>query len=204
MEFKRRAPAEPWTLILKSTPIDPNVSRFDFVSRFWEQVQALKRQLSVSQARVYLWAGDLSEPAFQRLLVNTHGQIAPSLGEGFCGPASLALALGKPLVAPRHTAFTDYIAPNHPYQFATRPVTIGFVRDPLRVYDPASCWHVPVPFSLADALTRLASDTPGRRAEVGSQAFLHFTNWCSPERIAGLLAEEVKRLLPVSPRSAAA
>jgi glycosyltransferase involved in cell wall biosynthesis len=204
MEFKRARLAEPWSLILKSTPINPQTSRFDFVSRFWEQVQRLKRQLGINQARVFLWAGDLSEPAFARLLANTHGQIAPSLGEGFCGPAAMALALGKPLIAPRHTAFTDYLAEDHPYCFASRPVSMSFVGDPLRVYDPASTWHVPLPFALADALTRLAADSPGRRAEVSTRAFLHFMNWCNVERVTSLLAQEVQRLLSTRIRPAAA
>jgi len=204
MEFKRRPLAEPWSLILKSTPIDPQTPQFTFVSRFWEHVQALKSQLGVSRAKVYLWTGDLSEAAFQCLLAGTHGQIAASLGEGFCGPAALALALGKSLVAPRHTALTDYLAEDYPYRFATRPACVRFVGDPLGVYDPASLWHVPAPFAVADALTRLAADSPGRRAEIATQAFLHFMNWCNPERVERLLAEEVQRLLSSQARAAAA
>jgi glycosyltransferase involved in cell wall biosynthesis len=203
MEFKRRPEAATWSLIVKSTPIDPQTSRFDFVARFWEHVLALKRQLRVDRADVQLWAGDLSELAYHRLLAQVHGLVAPSLGEGFCGPAALALAQGKPLLAPRHTAFADYIADDYPYAYATRPARIAFVRDPLRVYDPASTWHVPEPLALANALSRLASDSSARRTENAQRAACHFAQWCSPERVAGLLAEEVQRLLSSPGRVAA-
>ncbi len=200
LEFKRQAEAAAWSLILKTSPIDPQTPAFDFVVRFWEHVQALKRQLRVRQARVYLWTGTLDGPDFNGLLANTHGYVAPSLGEGFCGPAALAMSLGKPLVAPRHTAFADYLAPEHPYTYATRPAIVSFVRDPLRVYDPASMWQVPLPFSLAGALTRLARDTPARRAEAGRRAGASLTRWCGPERVRRLLAEELDRRLAVGYR----
>src|SRR5207248_5846175 len=44
MEFKRRPEGEGWSLILKSSPLDPAVAEFSFVTRFWEQVQALDRK----------------------------------------------------------------------------------------------------------------------------------------------------------------
>src|SRR5262249_33462005 len=61
MEFKRQADAGRWLLIVKSNPIDPATPLRAFVLHFWEMVQALKRQLRVPQAGVYLWTGDLSE-----------------------------------------------------------------------------------------------------------------------------------------------
>jgi glycosyltransferase involved in cell wall biosynthesis len=203
MEFKRQSEAKPWVLIVKTTPINPQTPKFDFVIRFWEHVQALKRQLWVDQADVFLWTGNLAAADFDRLLNNTFGQVAPSLGEGFCGPAAAALALGKPLVAPRHTAFADYIPPDYPYAFLTRPVRVSFVGDPLRVYDPASTWNVPVPYSLAGAITRLAIDLPERRAEACRRARIHMHNWCGPDRVHALLEEEVKRLAALPARLAA-
>jgi glycosyltransferase involved in cell wall biosynthesis len=203
MEFKRQEEAAPWALVLKTTPINPQTPKFDFVIRFWEHIQALKRQLRVGRADVYLWTGNLSGTDFNRLLTGTYGQIAPSFGEGFCGPAALALGLGKPLVAPRHTSFADYICEDYPYCFETRPVYVSFVGDPLRVYDPASKWHVPVPFALAGGLTRLVLDSPQRRAEACRRACVHFQNWCSPNRVCKRLAEKVQLLASATKRNAA-
>ena len=75
---------------------------------------------------------DQFETEFARLLSQTYGSMAPSLGEGFCGPAAMALGLGKPLITPRHTAFADYVPEDYPYAFETRPVIVNFVHDPLR------------------------------------------------------------------------
>jgi hypothetical protein len=205
LEFKRRPEAAAWSLILKTAPIDPRTTEFELVNRFWSHVRALKRQLHVSQAGVYLWTGSLSNEAFNRLLCNTHGSIACSLGEGFCGPAAAALALARPLVAPRHTAFADYVAENHPYTFATRPVVLSFVNDPLRgVYDPVSTWNVPVPLAIADALSRLARDTPEARALVGQRGKEYYERHAGPEQVQRRLAEEVRRLEALTARRGAA
>jgi glycosyltransferase involved in cell wall biosynthesis len=194
MEFKRQAEARPWRLILKTSSIDPATPPVDLVAHFWEHVQSLKRQLHVPRSGVYLWTGDLSQADFRRLLDNTLGVISASLGEGFCGPAAYALASRKPLIGPRHTAIADYLIEDYPYSFATRGVQIGFARDPLRVYHPASTWHLTEPYALAGALTRLAIDTPKRRAEACARAYKHFHDYCSPERVRFLLGRELRRL----------
>jgi glycosyltransferase involved in cell wall biosynthesis len=189
--------------VLKTSPIDPRTPAFDFVTRFWRHVCILKRQLRVARSDVYLWTGDLRGPDFDRLLHGCYAGVAPSLGEGFCGPAAFALALGKPLVTPRHTSFGDYVLPDHRYAFATRPAYLSFVGDPLRVYDPASTWAVAEPFALASALLRLAKDSPAERAATARRATAHLNAWCGPQRVRELLAEEVGRLLNRSARRAA-
>jgi glycosyltransferase involved in cell wall biosynthesis len=204
MEFKRRPEAAPWTLILKTTPIDPRTTPFDFVTRFWLHVDSLKKQLGVGKAGLYLWTGNLNGPDFGRLLSNCHGAAAASLGEGFCGPAAQALALGKPLVTPRHTAFADYVPEDYPYAYASRPVAVSFVNDPLRVYDPASSWQVPVPFAMCEALSRLAKATPHQRALVAEQTRQHVEQQCGPERVREIIEQEVRRLRTVVTRRRAA
>ncbi len=204
LEFKRRPEAAPWTLILKTTPIDPRTTPFDFVTRFWLHVDALKRQLGVRRAGVYLWTGNLSGPDFARLLGNSHGAIAASLGEGFCGPAAQALTLGKPLVTPRHTSFADYVPEGYRYAYASQPATVSFVNDPLRVYDPASSWQVPAPFAMSAALSRLAKDTPEQRAQVGERTRQYVESQCGPKRVRQILEEEVRRLRAILVRRRAA
>ena len=165
LEFKRRPEAAPWVLVVKCSPANPATPAFALVARFWEHLQALKRQLRVDRAGVYLWTNDLSATDFARLLGNVFGQVTVSLGEGFGGPPALALALGKPLVAPRHTAFSDYLPRGYRYAFATRSAVVRFAGDPLDVYAPGSSWQVPEPLAVAEALTRLATDSPAQCAD---------------------------------------
>lgn len=202
MEFQRRYRGGPWTLVLKTSSIDPRTPEFDFVTRFWGHVQALKRQLRVHRSGVYLWTGDLGGPDYERLFANIFACVVPSLGEGFCGPAATALALGKPLVVPRHTALADTVAPGHRYAYATAPALLSFVGDPLRVYDPAASWGVPEPFALADALSRLAEDGPAVRAAVVRTAREHLGAWCGPARVFQMLQDEVERLTNTARRAA--
>jgi hypothetical protein len=191
MEFKTRPEAAGWTLILKTSPIDPAMPRFDLVMKFWEHVQALKRQLRVNRAGVYLWAGALAPGDYDRLEANTFACVVSSLGEGFCGPAASALLRQRPLIAPRHTAMADYIPTDYPFQFATRLAVVNFVGDPLRVYDPVSAWNVPMPGAIADALSRLVAATPAGRLRAVTEAHRHFLKWCAPavvgQRVAAAL-----------------
>jgi len=151
-----------------------------------------------------LWTGNLDGSDFARLLSNSHGAVAASLGEGFCGPAAQALALGKPLVTPRHTAFADYVPEDYPYAYASRPVPVSFVNDPLRVYDPASRWEIPVPLAISDALSRFAKDSPQQRAQVGERTRQYVELRCGPERVRDIIAQEARRLQSVVTRRRAA
>jgi glycosyltransferase involved in cell wall biosynthesis len=194
MEFKTRPEAAGWSLILKTSPIDPAMPRFDLVMKFWEHIQALKRQLSVPRAGVYLWTGALTPADFDRLEANTFAAVISSMGEGFCGPAASALLRQKPLIAPRHTSMADYIPADYPFQFATRLSVVNFVGDPLRVYDPVSAWNVPVPRSIADALSHLVRTPAVQRLAAAEAARHHFLNWCSPESVRTTIARELSRL----------
>jgi glycosyltransferase involved in cell wall biosynthesis len=194
MEFKRRPEAARWSLLFRSYPCK-EIRPVDFVVRFWSYVQALKRQLQVEQAKVYLWGDGLDDAQFEQLVANTWGCVSASLGEGFCGPAALALALGKPLLAPRHTSFLDLLPDDYPYTFASRPAHVRFVHSPsAALYHPASVWHVPEPFALVDSLNRLLTDDPVRREGHCRRARAHCLEFSSPECVRRLLTEEIERL----------
>jgi hypothetical protein len=195
MEFKRRTEAAPWRLVLQTGAFDWRLPRSDLVLACWEQIQALRRQLGVDRPDVYLWTGEMGSDEVDGLLGHVQACVVPSLGERFPGPAVRALALGKPVVGARHTGFADCVAADYPYTFATAPARISFVRDTQRGdYDPVSRWAVPVPFALADALSRLAADGPVMRAEVGRDAGTHLEAWAGPDQIRRLLAEELQWL----------
>jgi hypothetical protein len=199
LEFKRRPEAAKWSLLLKSKPYCPGTPRHEFVARFWQCVQALKRQTGVSRAGIYLWVEDLQPQELDRLLANTFGSIVGSMGEGFCGPAALALALKKPLVAPRHTSLADYLPVDYPYVFPCRAVRMRFVDDDL--YGVHSTWHVAEPGALADSLSRVVTDSLTRREAAGLEAADRLARWCRPERVRRLLVRELEQLTNHQPTS---
>jgi glycosyltransferase involved in cell wall biosynthesis len=202
LEFKRRPEAAKWTLLLKSKPYCPATPRHEFVARFWQNVQALKRQADVPRAGVYLWVEDMKPQVLDRLLANTFGSIVPSMGEGFCGPAAFALALKKPLVAPRHTSLTDYLSADYPYVFPCRPMRMRFVDDGL--YGVHSTWHIAEPGALADSLSRVVTDSPPRREAAGREAADRLARWCRPERVRRLLVRELEQCTNHQPTSISA
>jgi glycosyltransferase involved in cell wall biosynthesis len=196
MEFKRRPAAAPWRLLIQTGALDWRLPAGDLVLPIWEQVQALKRQLGVARADTLLWTGELTDAGVDGLLGHVTACVVPSLGERFPGPAVRALALGKPVVTGRHTVFADCVPADYPYTFATTPTMVSFVRDTQRGdYDPVSRWAVPVPFAVADALTRLAADLAAARAEVGRRAGAYLEAWCGRDRVRQLLADELERLM---------
>jgi hypothetical protein len=191
LEFKHCRDARSWSLILKSMPYNTGVSKFDFVSKFWRHIRNLKRQLRIDRAHVYLWTSDLPNKDFNRLIGNTFASVSPSFGEGFCGPAGIALASNRPLIAPRHTALIDYLPANYPFLFDSRPVRGQFVDDAVGLYAPHSTWHVPEPGAMAHSLQEAITCDALSRAVAGEQAKQHLASWCSPDRVRKLLALEV-------------
>jgi hypothetical protein len=159
MEFRRRS-AAPLDLVLRTCvpqtgpAFAPEAvpSTFDFVSQYWEQVQALKRQLGVSRAGVYLWLRDVDDAGDERLLDAARALVVVARGQGLVDPLSLAMRKGKPVIAPRGEGLPD----GHPLTFATRPAVVRFLGEP-RGYDTASQpWPMPEEFELAKAIGRLA------------------------------------------------
>jgi hypothetical protein len=202
MEFKRRPEREAWSLILKTSPLDPSTAEFCFVMKFWECVEALKRQLDVRRAGVYLWNADLPEREFPRLISGSFGSIACGLGEGFCAPAAMAVLIGKPVIAPRHTAFADYIPEDYLYAYATRPARLSFLDDPLGHYDPITSWNVPAPLAISNALVRLADDDAGTRQAACKPVARSIESWCDPARIRAIVDEALGALVrrEISPK----
>jgi hypothetical protein len=195
MEFKRRSISAPWRLLIQTGALDWRLPAGDLVLPMWEQVQALKRQLGVPRPEIYLWTGEMSSADVDGLLDHAQACVIPSLGERFPGPATRVLALGKPVLGGRHTAFADYVPADYPYTFATTPAMVTFVHDTQRGdYDPASRWALPAPFALANALGRLAADSVATRAAVGRRAGAHVEAWCGRDRVRRLLADELQRL----------
>ncbi len=66
-------------------------------------------RLETFRCRVVVMHGYLSDEAYTDLLRATHFVVNASYGEGQCLPLMEYLSCGKPAVAPRHSALTDYM-----------------------------------------------------------------------------------------------
>jgi hypothetical protein len=155
MEYRRRAPGNPWSLVVRTGPSD-GASRFGFVSPFWEQVQALKRQLGVRRAGVYLWDGDAD--AGTGPLVDAAAAVV-ALAPAGAGTVRRALEQGKPVLVPRPSPLAEGLPEGYPYTFAARPAALRFLEAARRTGDAPTTWDVPEPLALARALERLTASS---------------------------------------------
>jgi hypothetical protein len=157
MEFRRRAPNDSWSLLIHTAP-GPKTPRFDLVIPLWEHVQALKRQLGIQQARVFLWNSEPEcfEPT--RWLERADALVVSALGVGFDLALTTALSMSKPVICPRHAADEAVAHEEAVYGYETRQAILSFMREPRRPFDPVSAWQVPAPHGVAEAFSRLAAD----------------------------------------------
>jgi hypothetical protein len=203
LEFKRLPQAGPWSLILRIPTALGQNDLAELVLRFWEHVQALKRQLRVGHSGVSLWPAGPGADGQDFLLSRADGLLDLSLGHRVGLAVARCLALGKPVVLPRHTAVADYLPADYPYTVATRSAILRFVGPANEDYDPATTWEVPEPFALTAALRRFTASTSAERREAARAARACVLQWCGVEHVRRLLAAEVDSLRRLVQRRAA-
>jgi hypothetical protein len=134
MEFRRAVPGIALDLVIRACRSDPRQSIFDFVSQYWDQAQALKRQLGVPRSGVYLW---LREDDDDHALLR----------------AARAL-----IVVARGQSFADEDVPrDYPFAFNSRPAVLRFLGEPRRRATSSVPWPIPEALELAKAIGRLAA-----------------------------------------------
>ena len=143
------------TLVLKLSHHDAEVS----ISNITEYL----RRLSPFKCRVVLVDGYLSDTDYGNLLRATTYAVNSSVGEGQCIPLMEGMALGKPAVAPSHTAMIDYLSPGNAFLVASTIEPSAWPQDPRGAYR-AFCHRIDFE-SLLNALTesyRVARKQPER------------------------------------------
>jgi hypothetical protein len=151
MEFRRQSSAA-LDLVLRTCLPESARSTFEFVAQYWEQVQALKRQLGVRRAGVYLWLRDEDDAGDELLLDAARALVVVARGQSFADPLTLALRNQKPVIAPH----CDELPAGYPFTFATRPAVLRFLGEPRRYDTSSQPWPIPEGFELAKAIGRLA------------------------------------------------
>jgi hypothetical protein len=166
MEFRRATPGAALDLVVRVRPDALNQPAFEAVAPYWEQVQALKRQLRVRRAGVYLWLREPDPAGDEYLLAAARGLVVVARGEGFGDPFALAVAAGKPVIAPRG----EGLPPDHPFAFATRPAALRFIGEPRRGSTSSVPWPIPEEYELARAIGRFAAADAGKQATSSPRA----------------------------------
>ena len=72
-------------------------------------LQHLLKELSPFRCRVVVLHGFLETPDYRALIAGASYYVNASRGEGLCMPLMEFMSAGTPAIAPRHTAFEDYI-----------------------------------------------------------------------------------------------
>ena len=72
-------------------------------------LQHLLKELSPFRCRVVVLHGFLETPDYRSLIAGASYYVNASRGEGLCMPLMEFMSAGTPAIAPRHTAFEDYI-----------------------------------------------------------------------------------------------
>jgi glycosyltransferase involved in cell wall biosynthesis len=87
-----------------------------------KQIQSVKKsfRLPHRHPRILLVPGVMSDDEMANLYRSCDVMVNASRGEGFCLPAAEALACGLPVIAPKGSAFSDYLTEQHGYPVKCR------------------------------------------------------------------------------------
>jgi glycosyltransferase involved in cell wall biosynthesis len=118
--------AEDATLILKLSHHDAEIPISNMVGYL--------ARLSPFKCRVVLIDGYLSDEDYGSLLFATTYGVNASQGEGQCIPLMESMSLGKPAVAPRHTAMIDYLSTANAFLVASSLEPAAWPQDPRGAY----------------------------------------------------------------------
>ena len=129
---------------------------------------------------------DLDREHLRALYKLCDAYVSSTYGEGFGGPIAEALALGKPVIAPRHSSLSDLLPPGYPLEVECSRHRVALAGNP-PIYPHGSSWSLPVRGGLTRAFAAFALMSDARRAEVMRQAREHAKAFCSKPVVAAAL-----------------
>jgi hypothetical protein len=153
MEFRRAAPDARLDLVIRAAQPESRRATFEFVSFYWDQVQALKRQLALSRSGAYLWLRAEDDEGDACLLDAAKALVIAARGESPVDPLALALHKRKPVLAARDAGLPC----GYPFAFRARPARLRFVGERRRSDTASKPWPIPESLELARAIERLCA-----------------------------------------------
>jgi hypothetical protein len=152
--------------------------------RFYEAVSRLPR----FDCRIVILHGYLDEGRFVSLISSTHWVVNASTAEGLCLPLLEFMAGGRPAIAPRHTAMTDYIDPSNALIVASDEEYCSWTHDPRNVLTTTRhrvSWS-DLSSALADGY-RIVREDGARFAEMADAARATVAAFCSDDVVGAKL-----------------
>src|SRR6185312_2727130 len=101
------------TLVLKMVKGDPHSYRRDLF--------LILARSAPFKCRVVTMDGFLEDADYAGLMATTSYYVNASNAEGLCMPLMEFMSAGKPAIAPRHTAFADYVDATAAFVVASSP-----------------------------------------------------------------------------------
>lgn len=151
------------SLVLKVGTIDVTETETALFERLEETFRLCARRIGFQgDLRVYARSQRLEEDTLLSLVRHSDAFVSCSFGEGFGISVFQSLALGKPALCPRHTAFAELLPQDYAYFLDTDVVNVG-LGDPVGVLPISARWGVPREGSLVRAVDRLVKDLETQR-----------------------------------------
>jgi hypothetical protein len=164
------------TLVLKIIKGDPNAYRRDLF--------LIMARSGPFKCRIVTMDGFLEDAEYGALMGATSFYVNTSNAEGMCMPLTEFMSVGKPVIAPRHTAMADYIDPSAAFVVESTPEHNVWPNDPRPLYTTMReklKWD-----TLAAAFEesyRVAKQAPERYAEMGANAERIMRDYCSDHAV---------------------
>lgn len=167
------------------------------------QIENIKKgaKLPHKTPRIFLVPGLLSDEEMADLVRTADATVFTTKGEGFCLPAAESLACGTPVIAPRGSAFTDYVTEDVGYLVDTHPEPVyGMPHIPW--YYGTQTWHK---IDIANLKERMREAYSNRRALQSraartSEAVSEFTTASVGRRMREALEEVLARTSSIPAR----
>jgi glycosyltransferase involved in cell wall biosynthesis len=151
---------------------------------YWEACWNNLRKQPAFACRVVLIDGFLDDEEMGTLLESAHYVVNCANGEGCALPLLEGMSVGRPAIAPRHTAMLDYIDESNAFVVASQAEVTAFPHDSRAAR--RTLWHLPQWDSLRDAFRasyRVARDDPERWLAMSRSAMAAQEAFCGDEAV---------------------
>jgi glycosyltransferase involved in cell wall biosynthesis len=156
---------------------------------WWHEFHDIISRLPKFECRVVVLHGHLDNAQYRTLIEASHYVVNTSLAEGLCLPLVEFMSAGRPAIAPRHTAMSDYIESGSAIVVKSSEEYCGWPHDPRNMLE-SSRHRIEWP-SICEALEegyRLVAEDRASYDTMSVKAAQRMRSFCSDTVIAQTLA----------------